>query len=175
MDYLCPILVARKSVQDVAQSIYDGRWNAQKKRMHACQMVFGHDNCRMVYIIEVIDNQQMANGGYLSARWFNVDKERLQEEILKLQNEGFEVVRTTSMENCMFELARWAQQVSRLVDVGPENAGMTKDEVCTMAESMNSTMNSPFSHCCIAFVLSPQNDADWPLPLRRVIVHRKII
>ena len=58
---------------------------------------------------------------------------------------------------------------------GPENPGMTKDEVCKMAESLHSTMNSPFSHCCIAFVLSPENDADWPLPLRRVIVHRKII
>ena len=54
----------------------DGRWNAQKKRMYAGQMVFGDDNCRMVYpIIEGIENQQMVNGGYLGARWFNVDKE----------------------------------------------------------------------------------------------------
>jgi hypothetical protein len=31
---LCPILVERKSVQDVAQSIHDGRWESQKRRMY---------------------------------------------------------------------------------------------------------------------------------------------
>jgi hypothetical protein len=32
-DKLVPVLIERKSVQDVAQSIYDGRWHRQKRRM----------------------------------------------------------------------------------------------------------------------------------------------
>ena len=45
-----------------------------------------------------------------------------------MQNEGFEDVRTTSIDNCMFELARWAQQVSRLVDDGTLKAQYASEE-----------------------------------------------
>jgi hypothetical protein len=52
LDYLCPILVERKAIDDVAKSMYDGRWNAQKKRMYQGQYVFGYENCQMIYVIE---------------------------------------------------------------------------------------------------------------------------
>jgi ERCC4-type nuclease len=103
---LCPIIVERKSIQDVAMSIYDGRWTNQKRRMYVGHYIFGYDNCRMVYIIEGNENAQTVSGDYVGARWFNVNKERLQEEIANLQSEGFEVLRTPSRENTMFELAR---------------------------------------------------------------------
>lgn len=48
MDLLCPIVVERKSIQDVAMSIYDGRWKSQKHRMYVAQFVFGYQNCHMV-------------------------------------------------------------------------------------------------------------------------------
>eukprot|EP00977_Amphora_coffeiformis_P028248 scaffold34916_cov170-Amphora_coffeaeformis.AAC.12 len=89
MNYLLPILVERKSVQDVAQSIYDGRWQRQKHRMYA---------------------------------------EKLQEEINNLEAEGFDVLRTTSMENSMFELARWVQKISAYVKSGRMKAQYTYAE-----------------------------------------------
>ena len=73
LNYLCPIVVERKSVQDVAMSIHDGRWKDQKRRMYHAQYVFGYDNCHMVYIIEGNENAQTVSGGYVGARWFNVD------------------------------------------------------------------------------------------------------
>ena len=112
LDHLCPIIVERKSVQDVAQSIFDGRWKNQKRRMYHAQYVFGYNNSRMVYIIEGNENAQTVSGGYVGARWFNVDKEKLNAEVSNLEEEGFEVIRTPSKENTMFELARWARRVA---------------------------------------------------------------
>jgi len=133
MDYLCPILVERKSIQDVAMSIHDGRWTSQKQRMYKAQNVFGYVNCRMVYIIEGNENKQTVNGGYVGARWYNVDKEKLHKEIENLEKEGFDVLRTTSVENSMMELSRWVSRVARKVAEGTMKAEYTyaefKDQV----------------------------------------------
>ena len=77
LDYSFPIIVERKSIQDVAQSIYNGRWTNQKRRMYVGQYVFGYDNCKMVYIIEGNENAQTVSGGYVGARHFNVDKDTI--------------------------------------------------------------------------------------------------
>ena len=133
MDYLCPILVERKSIQDVAMSIHDGRWTSQKQRMYKAQYVFGYENCRMVYIIEGNENKQTVNGGYVGARWYNVDKEKLHKEIENLEKEGFDVLRTTSVENSMMELSRWVSRVARNVADGTMKSEYTyaefKDQV----------------------------------------------
>jgi hypothetical protein len=92
---LCPILVERKSIQDLAMSIYDGRWHNQKHRMYHGQYVFGYDNCRMAYIIEGKEEAQQVTGDYIGHRKFNVTRERLDQEIENLQKEGFDVLRTT--------------------------------------------------------------------------------
>jgi ERCC4-type nuclease len=118
MDYLCPIIVERKSVQDVAMSIYDGRWNAQKQRMYHGQYVFGYNNCRMVYIIEGNLNAQTVSGGYVGTRWFEVDKEKFAQEVENLKAEGFEVFQTPSRENTMFELARWTERIATELKAG---------------------------------------------------------
>lgn len=128
MNHLCPILVERKSVQDLAMSIADGRWKTQKHRMYTAQYVFGYEDCRMVYIIEGNEDKQTVSGNYVGARRFQVNKEKLQEEISNLEAEGFSVLRTPSMENSMFELARWVQRVSAEVKAGTMKAKFTYAE-----------------------------------------------
>lgn len=91
---LCPILVERKSIQDIAQSIHDGRWVRQKQRMYHGQYVFGYDNSRIAFVIEGKPEAQQVTGGYIGHRMFNVDRQRLDEEIENLEREGFEVMRT---------------------------------------------------------------------------------
>mmetsp|Transcript_882 Transcript_882/g.1257 ORF Transcript_882/g.1257 Transcript_882/m.1257 type:complete len:839 (+) Transcript_882:72-2588(+) len=108
---LLPVLIERKSIQDVAQSIYDGRWLSQKKRMYHGQYVFGYKYCRMAYIIEGKKETQQLTGGYVGERQFNVTSEKLDEEIANLQSEGFDVLRTQSSDHSMVELSRWAIQV----------------------------------------------------------------
>jgi hypothetical protein len=91
---LLPVLIERKSIQDVAQSIFDGRWVNQKKGMYQGQYVFGYKNCCMAYIIEGKKESQQLSGGYMGQRQFNVSSEKLDEEIENLESEGFEVLRT---------------------------------------------------------------------------------
>lgn len=128
MDHLCPIIVERKSIVDVALSIHDGRWEKQKERMYQGQYVFGYENCRMVYIIEGNEDKQAVSGGYIGARWFEVDKGKLQEEISDLKAEGFDVLRTTSVENSMFQLARWVEKISADLKAGKMRAELTYAE-----------------------------------------------
>lgn len=91
---LLPVLIERKSIQDVAHSIFDGRWKSQKLRMYQGQFVFGYKNCRMAYIIEGRKETQQLTGGYVGQRQFNVTSEQLDEEIANLEAEGFDVLRT---------------------------------------------------------------------------------
>ena len=89
------VLVERKSVQDVALSISDGRWQSQKHNMYHGQYVFGYDNCRIAYIIEGKEERQQVTGGYIGNKRFNVTREKFDEEVEKLKEEGFEVIRTS--------------------------------------------------------------------------------
>jgi hypothetical protein len=141
MDLLCPILVERKSVQDIAGSINDGRWQRQKRRMYAAQHVFGYNDCKMVYIIEGNIDKETVSGKYIGVRWHNVSVEQLHEEIANLESEGFDVLRTTSSEHSMFELARWASRVAQDVQARRVNARYTyqqfKEKVAMIPDTMD--------------------------------------
>jgi len=137
---LCPLLVERKSIEDVAISVSDGRWESQKKRMYQGQYVFGYSTCRIAYIIEGKEETQQVTGGFIGHRKHNVSRETLDELIGNLEGEGFDVLRTrygveggrivslvplvrahslfwcstgydSSPEHSMFELSRWAARV----------------------------------------------------------------
>jgi ERCC4-type nuclease len=141
MDYLCPIIVERKSVQDVAMSIHDGRWNSQKRRMYQGQYVFGYENCRMVYIIEGNRNAQAVSGGYVGARWYDVNMERFDQEVENLKAEGFEVLQTPSRENTMFELARWTERIATELKCGTLKVQYTYAEFKREVAKIGPTVN----------------------------------
>lgn len=91
---LLPILIERKSIQDVAQSIWDGRWTSQKRRMYHGQYVFGYEDCRLMYLIEGHANKQELTGGAIGQTQFNVNRTQLDSELANLTQEGFEVITT---------------------------------------------------------------------------------
>ena len=91
---LLPVLIERKSIEDVASSIYDGRWENQKRRMYQGQFVFGYKDCRMAYIIEGRKETQQITDGYVGQRGYNVSSETFDREIESLQSQGFDVLRT---------------------------------------------------------------------------------
>jgi hypothetical protein len=47
------------------------------------------------FIIEGKEEKQQVTGGFIGHRKYNVNRERLDEEIENLKSEGFEVLRTT--------------------------------------------------------------------------------
>ena len=115
---LCPILIERKSIEDIAMSIYDGRWKSQKQKMYRGQFLFGYAKCRMVYIIEGNIKRQQMTGGYIGHRHYNVDDERIEQELSNLKEEGFDIIRTPSRENTMFELCRWCTKIAKDISNG---------------------------------------------------------
>ena len=127
---LLPILVERKSVEDVAKSIDigDGRWGKQKQRMYQGQFVFGYQNCRIAYIIEGNVEKELVSNSYIANARHKVSKERFEEEVANLEEEGFEVLRTCSVENSMFELCRLAESVAGEVQNGKLPLKFTYDE-----------------------------------------------
>ena len=127
-DKLLPLLVERKSVQDVAQSIHDGRWQRQKQRMYHGQFAFGYRSCRLAYIIEGKQEKHQVTGGYIGNGAHKISLELLNAEIENLKHEGFEVVRTTSPEHSMFELSRWTQRIAKDVEAGKITACLTYQE-----------------------------------------------
>lgn len=91
---ILPVLVERKSIEDVAKSIHDGRWERQKHRMYQGQYVFGYENCRMAYIIEGVIGTQLLTGGLVGQTEFNVTVDQLDEEIEQLGSQGFDILQT---------------------------------------------------------------------------------
>ena len=126
---LLPLLVERKSVQDVAQSIFDGRWERQKERMYHGQFVFGYDgSSRLAFIIEGKQERHQVTGGFIGNASFQVTLEQLNSEIQNLEKQGFDVLRTTSPEHSMLELSRWAKRVATQVQRGHLQAQYTYQE-----------------------------------------------
>ncbi len=91
---LLPIIIERKSIQDVAQSIWDGRWVSQKLRMYQGQQVFGFECSRLAYLIEGHADGQELTGGAMGQLHFRVNRAQLEAEVRNLESEGFEVFST---------------------------------------------------------------------------------
>lgn len=72
---LLPIIIERKSIQDVAQSIWDGRWTSQKQQMYQGQYVFRLDRCQMACLIEGRADGQELTDGSISQTQFKVNRE----------------------------------------------------------------------------------------------------
>jgi hypothetical protein len=71
LNYLCPILVERKSIENVVRSIHDGRWKqCQKERLYQGQYMFGYEDSRMIqqYIIKGnLVKRQEVTGEYVGS------------------------------------------------------------------------------------------------------------
>ena len=65
-DRVAPVLIERKTMDDVAASIHDGRWEAQKRvllsvRRMSCR---AYSHCRLVYILEVQKGTGVTSRGF---------------------------------------------------------------------------------------------------------------
>jgi ERCC4-type nuclease len=49
-DKLVPVLIERKSIEDVASSLHDGRWERQQRNMRKAQYVLGGGDERKCHI-----------------------------------------------------------------------------------------------------------------------------
>lgn len=74
-DKLAPVLIERKSIEDLAHSISDGRWKNQQHGMRKAQYVLGGGaarRCQLCYLIEGDINSAKVHGGYIGRRAWNI-------------------------------------------------------------------------------------------------------
>ena len=74
-DKLAPILIERKSIEDVAHSLADGRWQRQQHSMRKAQFVLGGGEarrCQMCYLIEGDASMRIVHGGFIGRRAWGI-------------------------------------------------------------------------------------------------------
>jgi hypothetical protein len=68
---LAPVLIERKSIEDVAHSLSDGRWKRQQQSMRKAQFVLGGGaarKCQICYLIEGDTATRTVHGGFIGRR-----------------------------------------------------------------------------------------------------------
>eukprot|EP00934_Nitzschia_sp_Nitz4_P007927 Nitzschia sp. Nitz4//scaffold171_size48012//30994//33696//NITZ4_007129-RA/size48012-processed-gene-0.15-mRNA-1//-1//CDS//3329538713//7917//frame0 len=137
-----PVIIERKSIQDIAASISDGRWVSQKRRMYQASYVLGGtDHCRLIYIIEgVVDNHELTGGAIGQVR-HRVHREQLESEIEQLGRQGFEILRTNNVNGSIAKLVNLTREISQQVGDGLLHATVSYGELLQQIASIPPNAN----------------------------------
>lgn len=114
-DKLAPILIERKTSEDVAGSLHDGRWERQQRTMRKAQFVLGDGparRCQICYIIEGDANKRKVHGGNVGRRTYFQSVEDVENATEQLPLLGFSVMRSKGTLDTIGILAKIAQDVS---------------------------------------------------------------
>lgn len=114
-DKLAPILIERKTAEDLAGSLHDKRWERQQRSMRKAQFVLGGGEarrCQICYIVEGDANKKKVHGGNVGRRsWFQ-SVEDVENAIESLPSLGFSVMRSKGKLDTIGILAKVAADVS---------------------------------------------------------------
>jgi hypothetical protein len=73
-DQLAPILIERKSAEDLAGSLADGRWLRQQQAMRKAQYILGNGSvrrCDICYLVEGDASKKVVHGGNVGRQFWN--------------------------------------------------------------------------------------------------------
>jgi len=113
-DKLAPILIERKSVDDVACSLADGRWKRQQRSMRKAQYVLGNcaeRRCQICYLIEGDATKRIVHGGKVGRISWNQTLKDVENAIAELPSLGFSVMKSRSHMGSMRILTQIARDV----------------------------------------------------------------
>jgi len=112
---LAPILIERKTAEDVAASLADGRWRRQQHSMRKAQYVLGGGSgrkCQICYLIEGDASRRTVHGGRVGRMAWNQSLEDVEAAIAELPSLGFSVMKSMSKMGSMNILAEVARDVN---------------------------------------------------------------
>jgi len=127
---LAPFLVERKSIEDVAHSVKDGRWKQQQHKMRQAQYVLGGQDrkCHIGYLIEGVASNVVVHGGKVGRTSWDQSVEDVEKSIDSLSKLGFFIIRSRNHKTSMVKLAELAKKVSWLKENGSIDATLTYDQ-----------------------------------------------
>ena len=127
---LAPFLVERKSIEDVAHSVADGRWERQQRNMRQAQYILGGPDrkCHIGYLIEGDASNVVVHGGKVGRTSWGQSEEDVEKAIDSLAKLGFYIMRSRNHKTSMAKLAALAKEVSWQKENGSLDATLTYDE-----------------------------------------------
>mmetsp|Transcript_9714 Transcript_9714/g.13737 ORF Transcript_9714/g.13737 Transcript_9714/m.13737 type:complete len:1135 (+) Transcript_9714:72-3476(+) len=139
---LAPILIERKSVDDVANSLADGRWERQQRNMRKAQYILGNGDerkCQICYLIEGDASKRTVHGGNIGRVSWNQSLEDVESAIGKLPILGFSVMKSKSVMGSMNILSQVACDVSWKAKNGSIDCKYSYDEFIRKINSCDET------------------------------------
>ena len=127
---LAPFLVERKSIEDVAHSVADGRWERQQRNMRQAQNVLGGPDrkCHIGYLIEGDASNVVVHGGKVGRTSWGQSEEDVEKAIDSLSKLGFFIIRSRNHKTSMAKLVALAKEVSWQQENGSLDATLTYSE-----------------------------------------------
>jgi len=145
-DKLAPILIERKTADDVASSLHDGRWERQQRAMRKAQYVLGGGparRCQICYLIEGDPNKKKVHGGNVGRRTYFQSVEDVEAAIEKLPVLGFSVMRSKGHLDTIGVLAKVAQDVSWKANNGSIEANFTYKQFLSRVKVLEEDIGDP--------------------------------
>merc|ERR1740139_1938364 len=144
---LAPVMVERKSVEDVASSMADGRGGRQQKNMRIAQYLLGGRDrkCQMSYLIEGVVSKQKVHGGNVGRRSWGKSEEDVNNAISieNLGKLGFSKMESRSHRESMMILSRIARDVNWKVKNGSIDLKYTYDELIQDSRVCDASKGNP--------------------------------
>lgn len=117
-DKLVPVLIERKSIEDVASSLHDGRWERQQRNMRKAQYVLGggeERKCHLCYLIEGDIERTTVHGGFVGRSTY---RKVLTSHTSKLLLEYLLIL--TNVSHLLSFVPQTVQDVKNAIDALPE-------------------------------------------------------
>ncbi|KAL3768086.1 hypothetical protein ACHAW5_009143 [Stephanodiscus triporus] len=143
---MAPILIERKTAEDVANSLHDGRWERQQRSMRKAQYVLGggpERRCIISYIIEGDPSKKTVHGGNVGRHTWFQSVEDVEQAIAKLPSLGFSVMRSKGILDTVGILAKVAQDVSWKAKNGSIDAIFSYKEFLNRVKVLGEDIGDP--------------------------------
>lgn len=157
-DKLAPILIERKTAEDVASSIHDGRWESQQRKMRKAQYVLGGGpgrRCQICYIIEGEAAKRKVHGGNVGRRTWFQSVDDVEQAIEKLPSLGFSVMKSKGHLDTISILAKVAQDVSWKANNGSIDANFTYKQFLNRVKELGEEIGDPPTSRYVQLVFLP--------------------
>ncbi|EJK72719.1 hypothetical protein THAOC_05720, partial [Thalassiosira oceanica] len=141
-DKLAPILIERKTAEDVASSLHDGRWERQQRNMRKAQFVLGGGPARRCQIC-CDPSKRTVHGGNVGRRNWSQSVDDVENAIGTLPSLGFSVMRSKGHLHTVTILARIVSDVSWRANNKSIDAHFNYAQFMTRVKHVSEEMGDP--------------------------------
>ena len=144
-DKLAPVLIERKSIEDLAGSLVDGRWERQQRNMRKAQYVLGGPDrkCHICYLIEGDVDKAIVHGGYVGRAAHRIKPEDIRNAIAKLPKLGFSVIESKTNYGSLDKIKQIAKDFLWRANNGSITCQYTYDEFVQAVKRLSDDKGDP--------------------------------